>query len=151
MSVTQPGGGDGERDVPRSRARAVLRIVLGVAMIGVGILHFVSPAPFVQMIPAALPAHLALVYVSGLAEIAGGVGLQIPKLRRAASWGLVALYVAVFPANINMAIHQIPLGDFQPSSFALWARLPFQLLFIAWAWWAGKPDTSASSRSNKKP
>lgn len=122
------------------RARAIARGILSVAMIGIGALHFVAPAPFAAMIPSALPSHLALVYVSGVAEIAGGAGLQIPKLRRAASWGLIALYLAVFPANVNMALHDLPLGDYHPSSFALWARLPFQLVFIAWAFWVGKPD-----------
>lgn len=124
------------------RARAVARAVLGCAMIVVGVLHFVSPAPFAAMIPAAFPAHLALVYVSGLAEIAGGAGLFVPRLRRAASWGLIALYVAVFPANVNMALHDLPLGDYHAPSLALWARLPFQILFIAWAYWVGKPDAS---------
>lgn len=136
MSSAPRGGGLGAR---REALRSAMRALLGVAMIGVGALHFVSPDPFVKMIPAALPAPLALVLVSGVAEIAGGVGLFIPKLRRAASWGLVALYVAVFPANVNMAIHEIPLGDFHPSKLALWGRLPLQILFIAWAIWVGKP------------
>lgn len=175
MSVHQPGGGDGDRDPTRGarqprdvsasrpggsasrpgsfadRARPALRALLGVAMMGVGVLHFVSPDPFVKMIPAALPAPLALVYVSGLAEIAGGAGLFVPRLRRAASYGLVALYVAVFPANIYMAIHHLPLGDYQPSSFALWARLPFQLVFIAWALWAGKTPPRAPETKPQKP
>ncbi len=138
-------GGVGTAASRGGRARTIARGVLGVAMIGVGAMHFVAPAPFVAMIPSALPAHLALVYVSGLAEIAGGVGLFVPRLRRAASWGLIALYLAVFPANVNMALHDLPLGDYHAPSFALWARLPFQLLFIAWAYWAGKKDTSERS------
>ena len=136
MSAQQHGGGPA---APRETARGVLRAALGVAMIGVGLLHFLAPDPFVKMIPSALPAPLALVYVSGVAEIAGGAGLFIPRLRRAASWGLVALYVAVFPANVNMAIHEIPLGDLHPSKLALWGRLPLQIVFIAWAIWVGKP------------
>lgn len=126
-----------------SRAKAVLRVLLGVAMIGVGITHFTGPEPFVKMMPAFLPAPLALVYLSGVAEIAGGAGLFVPRLRRAASWGLIALYVAVFPANVNMAIHGLPLGDYHAPPFALWARLPFQLVLIAWAWWVGRPDSPA--------
>ncbi|MBK8259571.1 MAG: DoxX family membrane protein [Polyangiaceae bacterium] len=109
-------------------------------MIGIGVLHFTSPAPFVAMIPKSLPAPLALVYISGLAEISGGLGLLIERLRRAASFGLIALYIAVFPANVNMAVHGLGLGEFQPSPFALWARLPFQLVFIALAYWVGKPS-----------
>ena len=67
------------------------------------------------------------------------------------TFGLVALYVAVFPANIYMAIHHLPLGDYQPSSFALWARLPFQLVFIAWALWAGKTPPRAPETKPQKP
>lgn len=134
---------------PRERVRAALRAVLGAAMIFVGALHFVQPGPFVTMIPAGLPAPLALVYISGVAEIAGGVGLFVPRLRRAASWGLIALYIAVFPANVNMAVHELPLGDQRISTFALWARLPLQLVFIAWAWWAGKDGAPDSRRGHE--
>ncbi len=127
----------------RDHVRAALRVVLGAAMVLVGVLHFTSPDPFVKMIPASLPGPLALVYVSGAAEIAGGVGLFVPRLRRAASWGLIALYIAVFPANVNMAVNELPLGDLQLSTFALWARLPLQLVFIAWAWWVGRDERRA--------
>lgn len=127
----------------REHVRAVLRVVLGVAMIAVGALHFVAPRPFVTMIPSALPAPLALVYVSGVAEIAGGAGLFIPRLRRAASWGLIALYIAVFPANVNMAVNHLPLGDQHLSPLALWGRLPLQLVFIAWAYWVGRDGRAA--------
>jgi len=122
------------------RPTPVFRAVLGVAMIAVGIVHFAAPETFVRMIPAFLPWPLFLVYLSGIAEIAGGAGLFVPRLRRAASWGLIALYVAVFPANVNMAIHQIPLGDQPVSPLVLWLRLPLQLVFIAWAYWVGRPD-----------
>ncbi|MEZ4300887.1 MAG: DoxX family protein [Polyangiaceae bacterium] len=142
--------GEGEKAaVPlRERARTVLRAVLALAMISVGVLHFASPAAFEKMIPRALPYPLALVYVSGLAEIAGGAGLLIPRFRRAASFGLIALYVAVFPANINMAVNDLPLGDAPVPTLALWARLPLQLVFIAWAYWAGRnaPDAAAPPR-----
>ncbi len=121
---------------PESRVKVALRVVLALAMIGVGITHFTSPEPFVKIIPAALPAPLALVYVSGVAEIAGGVGLLIPRLRRAAGIGLIALYIAVFPANINMAVQGLSLGDGPIPQWALWARLPVQIVFIAWAYWA---------------
>ena len=123
-----------------SRARSLLRVLLSLSMIGVGVLHFAQPEPFLKIVPAWLPAAYALVLVSGFFEIAGGVGLLVPRLRRAASYGLVALYVAVFPANINMAVHRISLGDAPMPTWALWARLPFQALFIAWALWVGRPD-----------
>jgi uncharacterized membrane protein len=108
---------------------------LAVAMIAVGVLHFVSPDPFVRIVPAYLPEPLLLVQVSGFFEIAGGVGLLIPRTRVAAAWGLFALFIAVFPANLNMAMNHIqPVPDAPVSSFAAWARLPFQLVLLAWAW-----------------
>ncbi|WP_394847650.1 hypothetical protein LZC95_09325 [Pendulispora brunnea] len=75
-------------------------------------------------------------YGSGFFEIAGGVGLLLPVTQRLAAWGLIALYVAVFPANVNMAVNRISLDPKRPiPTYLLWQRLPFQLLFIAWAWW----------------
>lgn len=119
--------------------RRGLRGMLAIAMIAVGALHFLKPDPFVRIVPAWLPAHLALVYVSGAFEIAGGVGLLIKRLRRPAGLGLIALYIAVFPANINMAINHISLDNGPPPpDWALWLRLPFQLVFIAWAYWVSR-------------
>lgn len=121
--------------------RPALRVVLALAMVSVGALHFITPDPFVRIVPAWLPAPLALVYVSGFFEILGGLGLLVPRARRAAAIGLCALYVAVFPANVNMAVNQIAIDPAKPiPPAALWLRLPFQALFIAWAWWARKDD-----------
>ncbi|MCA9556616.1 MAG: DoxX family protein, partial [Myxococcales bacterium] len=113
------------------RYKRVLRGLLAAAMIAVGIAHFAAPEPFVAIVPPWLPAPLALVLVSGFFEIALGLGLLHPRTRSLAGWGLVALYVAVFPANIHMALHQVPLGDMQPNPVALWGRLPLQAVFIA--------------------
>jgi uncharacterized membrane protein len=118
--------------------RSVLRFVLATAMVVVGVLHFVRPEPFVAIVPKALPAPLALVLVSGAAEIAGGLGLLLPRARRAASIGLVALYLAVLPANVNMAVNELPLDGTSMPRVALWLRLPFQLVFIGWALWVGR-------------
>ena len=105
----------------------------------------VMPDPFVRIVPAWLPAPLALVLVSGVFEILGGVGLLVPRARRAASFGLVALYLAVFPANVNMAIHHLTFDGVTPIPPALlWGRLPFQILFIAWALW-GDPVVLAAA------
>jgi len=110
--------------------------LLAISMIAIGILHFVRPVPFVRIVPNYLPAPLALVYISGFFEVLGGIGLLIPDLRASAAWGLIALYIAVFPANIYMLTHNISLKPEQPiPRWILWARLPFQLLFIAWAYW----------------
>lgn len=114
-----------------SLARTILRWVLAIAMIAVGVLHFVDPDPFVKIVPPYLPGALALVYVSGVFEILGGAGLLVERTRRLAAFGLIALYVAVFPANIQMAIQ----GDPSIPDWALYVRLPFQLVFIAWAYW----------------
>lgn len=114
--------------------------MLAVAMIAIGVAHFRSSRIFVQMVPPALPAPLLLVYLSGGAEIAGGLGLLLVRFRRAASLGLIALYVAVFPANVYMAWANLPLGNLHLPSWVLWARLPFQALFIVWAYWVGKSN-----------
>jgi len=114
---------------------AALLLLAGV-MIAIGVLHFVQPKPFVRIVPKFLPAPLTLVYVSGFFEILGGIGLLIPDTRAWAAWGLVALYVAVFPANIYMLTNNISLNPKKPiPRWALWLRLPFQFLFIAWAYW----------------
>lgn len=112
----------------------ILQWVLAVAMVGVGVLHFVSPRGFEKIVPKALPNPRMIVYVSGFFEIAGGVGLVIPFTQHWAAWGLVALYVAVFPANINMAINDLPLGKTKLPRWAHWIRLPMQGVLIAWAW-----------------
>lgn len=120
--------------------KVALRWLLTVLMVLAGVNHFVSPDPYVAMMPAALPAHLALVYVSGVAEIAGGLGLILPRTRRAAAWGLVLLLLAVFPANVNMAVNHLPLGERTLPAWALWGRLPLQAVLIAWAWWYTRRD-----------
>lgn len=103
-------------------------------MVAMGVLHLVRPRPFVAVMPAYLPEPATLVAISGVAEVAGGVGLLLPRTRRAAGWGLAALYVAVFPANVDMALH--PSMGLPP--WLLWARLPFQIPLIMWALWAGR-------------
>ena len=115
-------------------------------MVAVGVLHFVSPGGFVKIVPAWLPAPLLLVLVSGFFEILGGLGLFVRRAHRLAAWGLIALYIAVFPANINMAIHGIqPDGTHIPVAL-LWARLPFQALFIGVVWWLSRSPVEAVAR-----
>jgi uncharacterized membrane protein len=115
------------------RTRSIARWVLTGFMVVAGVNHFVSPAPYLGMMPPQLPAPEALVAISGVAEILGGLGLILPATRRLAAWGLIALFVAVFPANLNMAIHHLPLGTHVVPAWALWARLPLQVVLIAWA------------------
>jgi uncharacterized membrane protein len=114
------------------RWKPALRVLLAAGMIGAGLLHFTFPAPYVRIVPAFLPSPLALVHASGAFEILGGAGLLVERTRRWAAWGLVALFVAVFPANVNMAVHRI---GFDGPPWVLWARLPLQGVLVAWAWW----------------
>jgi uncharacterized membrane protein len=131
--------------------RTVLRWLLTMFMVVAGANHFVAPAAYVAMMPSALPAPAALVYTSGVAEILGGLGLILPATRRLAGWGLIALFVAIFPANINMAVHHLPLGGREVPNWALWARLPLQAVLVAWAYWCSqraKPgDAERASRT----
>lgn len=120
--------------------KTALRWLLTVVMVGAGANHFISPDPYVAMMPVELPRPLLLVYVSGVAEIAGGFGLILPATRRLAAWGLIALFVAVFPANLNMALNELPLGTTTVPTWALWARLPLQIVFIVWAYWFTRAD-----------
>jgi len=122
--------------------RTISRWVLTLFMVAAGVNHFVNPAPYLGMMPDALPAHLALVDLSGVAEILGGLGLILPATRRLAAWGLIALFVAVFPANLNMALNHLPLGTTNVPAWALWARLPLQLVLIAWAYGFTRRDAA---------
>ena len=115
--------------------RKVLTYVAALFYMGAGAMHFLRPEPYLKIMPSYVPWHLAMVYVSGVAEMAGGAGLLIPSLRRAAAWGLVALLIAVFPANINMAVHDIQVTEAPVAAVWLWARLPLQGLLIWWLLW----------------
>ncbi len=99
-----------------------------------GALHFVTPAFYRSAMPPYVPAPAALVAISGAAEIAGGLGLLVPRLRQAAGIGLMLLLVAVFPANVEM-LRQARADGVSPLLEALlWLRLPFQA-FLVWAAW----------------
>jgi uncharacterized membrane protein len=108
------------------------RALLGLTFIAAGVLHFLSPRTYEAIMPRYLPAHPGIVYASGLAEIAGGAGVLHPRTRRAAGWWLIATLLAIFPANVEMAVHADRFERFPRA--ALWARLPVQGVLIAWAW-----------------
>jgi len=115
-------------------ARKTSVIVIGVLFMIAGVNHFLDPNFYMKMMPSYLPAHLTLVYLSGFFEVLGGAGFLINRLRRLAGFGLIALLIAVFPANVDMLIHS---QNFPSIPFwALVARLPFQFVLIAWVWWA---------------
>ena len=108
------------------------RIVLAIFFIVAGSLHFLLPQSYLKIMPPYLPAPLLLVRISGAAEILGGFGLFVPSTRQAAAWGLIALLIAVLPANVYMFIVH---NRFASSPlWALWLRLPLQLPLIFWAW-----------------
>ncbi|MBC8126531.1 MAG: DoxX family protein [Gloeobacteraceae cyanobacterium ES-bin-144] len=114
--------------------RNIARMVLSVSFIVAGLNHFRSPEVYIAMMPLWLPARESLNLISGAMEILGAIGLLIPVTRRAAAVGLILLIIAVFPANIQVAVNGWPGMDIP--QWMLWARLPFQLLFIAWVVYA---------------
>ena len=120
------------------------RIVLGGFFLAAGALHFIKPRAYESIMPEALPAHRELVYLSGVAEMAGGAGVLADPTRRLAGWWLIATMLAVFPANVNMAVEaerfeRIP----EP---LLWARLPLQAAIVYWIWRVAVRPTSGARR-----
>ena len=109
----------------------VARIAGAATFLLAGTLHFTHTRFYVAIMPPYVPAHRELVYASGVAEIVGGAGLLHPKTRKAAGWWLLATLVAVYPANIHMAINHEDYPDVPGGQTALLARLPFQLAFAA--------------------
>jgi uncharacterized membrane protein len=110
-------------------------VLIGLGFVAAGAFHFVRPALYARIVPPFLPFPLALVYISGVAEILGGIGVLIPSLRAWAGLGLIVLLIAVFPANIYMAVGPEHAGLGVPRIW-LWLRLPLQLVLIAWVAWA---------------
>ncbi len=113
--------------------RAIGRAALGGFMVLAGVNHFLNPKLYLRIMPLYLPWHEALVAISGVGEIALGLLVFVPRYRRVAGWGLMALLVAVFPANLHMALNPQRFA-FIPE-WALWLRLPLQAVLIAWADW----------------
>lgn len=114
--------------------RKVSVVVLAVFFVVAGANHFRSPGTYLPMMPGYLPWPLALIHLSGVAEMAGGIGICIPKWRRLAGWGLIALLVAIFPANVEMLVHRVPLAGRTIPEWVLWARLPLQAVLIVWVY-----------------
>ena len=118
---------------------SVVRRLTGPFFVLAGLMHFLIPRAYRRIMPPYVPAPRALVYASGAAEIGGGVGLMVPGGRRAAGWWLIATLMAVFPANIHMALHPDQFPKVPGGSRMLWARLPLQGVFIAWVMAAMRP------------
>jgi uncharacterized membrane protein len=114
------------------KIKLALKYLFAAIFVVGGVNHFVNPAFYLKIMPPYLPWHAPLVYLSGAAETALGLLLLTRKFTRAAAWGLVALLVAVFPANLHMAINHGLYPEY--SVAALWLRLPLQLVLLAWAY-----------------
>lgn len=129
--------------------KRIVSVILGMAFVFVGILHFVRPAGFLSIMPSWIPVHSFWVYASGVVEIAGGLGLFVPRYRKVAGWTLFILLIVVFPANINMAVNEIQLPGRDPMPvWAMWARLPLQFVLLFLVWWSAiKEKTVQESKS----
>ncbi len=123
------------------RIKAISKYVLAIFMIGAGTMHFVNPEFYMKIMPPYLPLHRELVLVSGVCEVLLGVLLLFPQCSRLAAWGVVALLIAVFPANLYLYQHQ-EIVTASPTVHLL--RLPLQGVFILWAYWHATAATKKS-------
>ena len=113
--------------------KILMKWLLGLLFVLAGVNHFLRPDFYVSIVPPYLPWPFTLVVISGVCEIALGTLLLVPRFTVPAAWGLIALLIAVFPANLHMALH----ADLYPkvSPIGLWIRLPIQGVLIVWAYW----------------
>ncbi len=121
----------------RPTPRSLARIVLALAYLAAGVLHLIAPAPFLTITPGWVPAPEQVIRLTGAAEIAGAIGLMIPRLRRAAGIGLALYAVCVFPANIKHAVDNLSTGAGLGVAYHL-PRLSLQPVIVWWALWAGQ-------------
>lgn len=128
-----------------SPTKRILLYAMAAAYVAAGVNHLMNPAFYVAIIPPELPEPEWLNLIAGLAEIVLGVFLLEPRTRVLAAWGIIALLVAVFPANLYVALENVGLPDGRPgtgNALLNYARLPFQALFVAWAWWYTRPEAA---------
>jgi uncharacterized membrane protein len=126
-----------------SRTKRVLLWAMAAFYVAGGFNHLVNPDFYVAIVPPELPEPEWLNLFAGLAEIVLGVYVLEPRVRALAAWGIIALLVAVFPANLYVALENVGVPGGQPgmgNAVLNWARLPFQALFVAWAFWYTRPD-----------
>jgi len=123
------------------KIKQAFKFIFGAFFVLAGINHFLNPAMYMAIMPSYLPWHRGLVYLSGIFEIIFGALLFFRRTTKLAAWGLIALLVAVFPANIQMALHPELYAQFSPA--ALWFRLPLQFVLIAFVYWFARPSPRA--------
>jgi uncharacterized membrane protein len=121
---------------------ALSRLALALFFVLAGISHFLTPTPYLAIMPLSIPWPAAMVALSGIAEILGGLGVLFRSTRRAAGVWLIAFLIAVFPANVYAITNGVEIGGYAVPAWMLWARLPLQLLLIAWVWRACLGQTS---------
>ncbi len=109
-------------------------LLIALLFIGAGAMHFIAPRPYLGIMPPVLPHPLALVYISGVFEMLGGIGVLVPFARRFSGWGLILLLLAVFPANIYMFTHELSVHGWTGFALIGLLRLPLQLALIWWVW-----------------
>ena len=114
----------------------IARTLLALFFVAAGTIHFTSPAAYLAIMPPSFPWPVQLVAISGAAEILGGLGVLLPATRRLAGYGLIALLIAVFPANVEALHNGMNLGGHPVPPWVLWARLPLQALLIWWVYLA---------------
>jgi uncharacterized membrane protein len=126
--------------------KRVLLWLMGIFYVVGGVNHFANTDFYMPMMAPYLPLHMELVYLSGVAEIVLGVAVLIPGLQRPAAWAIILLLIAVFPANLHIALHNVPIGG-RAEGLGVWnwVRLPLQAVLIAWAWWYTRPEHSAAA------
>lgn len=121
--------------------KRILLWLMGAFYIFAGVNHFVNPAFYGPMMPPYLPWHSQLIFLSGIAEVVLGVAVLVPASRSIAAWGIIALLIAVFPANLHIALNNIPIGGASEGLGAWnWVRPPFQAVLMAWAYWYTEPS-----------
>ena len=125
-------------NLPSGFFRNFCLLGLSVFFIYFGVDHFINPDFYLSIMPPSFPLHLEAVYISGLFEILGGIGVLLSKTRKLAGWGLFALLIAVYPANIYMALTPEAFPDIPLS--ALYFRLVLQFLFFYWAYSVTRPS-----------
>ena len=123
-----------------SKTKVVVRILTSALFVGAGVTHFLQPDGYEKIVPPQLPSPRAIVYISGVFEILGAIGLLVPRTRRAAGLGLAALLVAVYPANVYQALSGLKLGGVFDQPWYNIVRLPLQFPMLWQVLWVSKAD-----------